>query len=491
MSTSRQRTTLTLVIALRGFMARRTFTYPVALGLALSVALLASCGDDSSKSPPPAGTGNVGQGAASGADGQGDAGSDAQGGDAPTAGGADGAASGAPSDGGAPTTSGGAPSAACNDGKGATISGRVLAPNGALPLAGVTVYVPSTTVDPLPNGAGCWRCASALVGTPIALSTTDGAGRFEITNAPSGERVPVVVQTGKWRRQLELEVKDCQDNVAAEADTRLPRKRSEGALPRIALATGGEDQLECLLRKLGIDDTEFGYQSDGSRVQLYRGKNGVEQLAGVADAQLPLASELWSSTESLGVFDLVLLASEPDASTADKPPAAVAALHEYAAAGGRVLMQHFQSYFLSAGPSELAELATFVAPAPLAAPFALRVDESSARGKSLADQLIAAEPSGERGELGLEDGRLHAQAVDAPATRLIYGEGTVQAFSLDVPLGAAAMACGRIVATDLLTAAGDQTADFPSGCSSTGLNAQERALAYLLFDLGACLPSAP
>jgi hypothetical protein len=73
---------------------------------------------------------------------------------------------------------------------------------------------------------------------------------------------------------------------------------------------------------------------------------------------------------------------------------------------------------------------------------------------------------------------------------LLYGTApaTVQAFSVDLPYGGADPSCGRITETELLTASGDTVADFPTGCSSTALNAQERALAYLIFDLGACLP---
>jgi hypothetical protein len=78
--------------------------------------------------------------------------------------------------------------------------------------------------------------------------------------------------------------------------------------------------------------------------------------------------------------------------------------------------------------------------------------------------------------------------VGSSAVRLLHGQSpaTVQAFSLDLPLEGGP-ACGRITQTELLTAAGDATADFPSGCQSTAMSQQERALAYLIFDLGACL----
>lgn len=394
---------------------------------------------------------------------------------------------------GAPTDAGGAADAgapaSCNDGKGATIRGRVMAPSGELPLGGVTVYVPSATVDPPQSGAGCFRCASALAGEPVAAAVTDAEGRFEITQAPVGEGVPLVVQTGKWQRQLAVTVEDCHDNDADEDATRLPRTRREGHLPAIALVSGGEDTLECLLRKLGIADQEFATAADAGRVRLFRGKGGIARLAAAPQSAVPTADELWSDPERLGIFDLVLLGSEPDSNAADKPQAALDALHTYVSAGGRVLAQHFQSYFLSAGPADFAGAASYVQPAALPQPFTVSVDESSARGQALSASLAAGDPDSVAGALQLSAGRRLVSAVQTPAVRLLHGAApaTVQAFSLDLPAPPSA-ACGRITQTDLLTSAGDAIADFPSGCTSEGLSAEERALAYLVFDLGACLP---
>jgi hypothetical protein len=184
----------------------------------------------------------------------------------------------------------------------------------------------------------------------------------------------------------------------------------------------------------------------------------------------------------------VLLGSETDASTAQKPQAALTALHAYASVGGRVLLQHFQSYFMQAGPAGVSSVATFSAQADLPPAFAVKVDSGSPRGQALAGQLLA-EVGGEPGVLTIDEGRNGVTAVTSPAVRLLYAEAppTVQAFSLDLASNPGDPACGRITQTDLLTASGDTIAAFPAGCTSTGMNAQEHALAYLIFDLGACL----
>lgn len=386
------------------------------------------------------------------------------------------------------TSSGGEPSV-CNQGKGAVISGRVTSPSGELPLSGVTVYVPSSPVDELPFGTGCWRCQSALFGLPLATTVTGTDGTFELTNVPVGSKVPIVIQTGKWRRQVELEVKDCQSNPIADDDARLPAKRAEGNLPRIALVSGGEDTLECLLRKLGIDDGEFGTSFSDARVRIFQGKGG---MARVANANTPLDPEaaLWTKPAPLSNFDLVLLGSEMGPNNDAPIPEELAALHDYVATGGRLLVQHFHNYVLATGAADVASVATFSQQANLADPAKVTVDQTSARGEQLAASLHALDAQGKLGELTVHAGRNSVQAVKAPALRLLYSEApaSVQAYSLDLPTKAGQPVCGRLLETELLTGAGDSVASFPDGCKSSGLNAQERALAYLLFDLGACLP---
>jgi hypothetical protein len=450
-----------------------------------------ACGDDAAPPALASNGGDVGSAGSTPTSGSRTSADAGQGGAPLGVGGLDpglaGAGAAGEADGGAP------PSGLCNDGKGTTVSGRIVAPNGELPVSGAQVYVSSTTADRPPAGAGCFRCASSLSGEPAALATTDSEGRFQLLDVPSGEQLQLVVQTGKWQRTTTLEgVVACQDNLVDEDDTRLPRKSSEGNLPSIALISGGEDTLECLLRKLGIDDSEFGYGSSLERVQLFSAKGGMTALSAPKEGSgtLTAGKDLWVSAEDLSAFDLVILGSELDENAADKPEAARSALHEYVTKGGRVLLQHFQSYFVKAGPADIAGLASFAAqPDDLPEPSAVQVDVTSPRGQAFADWLKVVDATDAQGKLSLSQGKSSVQSVQAPALRLLYGSApvTVQAFSVDLPQGIGASSCGRLTASDVLTAAGDTIDDFPSGCTSTELSAQEKALVYLLFDTGACL----
>src|SRR6185503_18042385 len=120
-----------------------------------------------------------------------------------------------------------------------TLSGTVYAPNGTLPLYGVDVYVPRSDPGPLPDGAVCARCDQGLLGGSFAQTRTDEAGNFRLENVPATKDVPLVIQTGKWRRQLVMaNVAACEELPLPVTDTRLPRDRSEGDMPLIAISTG-------------------------------------------------------------------------------------------------------------------------------------------------------------------------------------------------------------------------------------------------------------
>jgi len=70
----------------------------------------------------------------------------------------------------------------------------------------------------------------------------------------------------------------------------MPRNRTEGDIPLTAIATGNVDKLQCLLRKIGIDDAEFTNPDGMGRIRFYN-SNGSK-----IDANTPLADVLKGTT---------------------------------------------------------------------------------------------------------------------------------------------------------------------------------------------------
>jgi hypothetical protein len=179
-----------------------------------------------------------------------------------------------------------------------TISGFVYDPAGKNPLYGITVYIP---VDPngiLPAftpGASTATCGGAGSIVAVTSTTTAPNGSFTLTGVPSGlgipvgNGIPIVMQSGKWRREIFLDhVTSCASNntigtgpgdtgctaptAAADCTMRLPRNQQDGwdpvartytkaDIPKMAIVSGGADPFECLLLKIGIDPNEFGSRS--------------------------------------------------------------------------------------------------------------------------------------------------------------------------------------------------------------------------------------
>jgi hypothetical protein len=412
----------------------------------------------------------------------------------------------------------------CAGGARTTVTGRVFDPAGKIPLYNVVVYVPNAALDPIPTGPSCDRCDSATSGKPITATLTNTKGEFTLDNVPVGSDVPLVIQIGKWRRQIALpEVKACADNRADDPNLmRLPRSQREGNIPKIALATGGLDRLECLLRKMGIEDSEFTPEAGTGRVNLYAGRGGgfaspaTSAYAPTLNGGAPFAPAVgfWGDPNNLKKYDMVVLSCEGNWNLADKTEVARQGMVDYANLGGRVFASHWHGAWIQFGPPPWNTVASFVPPTAfmsmnqltdLPDGFATDIETSFPKGDAMADWLVNVQASTVRGKLPLSEGKHSVFTVDpSKAQRWIHSnsipldfENTnpagVQYLTFNTPVGAAAdKTCGRTVFTDIHVSIGGQMGDiagppFPMGCVTTDLSPQEKALAFMLFDLSSCI----
>ena len=404
-----------------------------------------------------------------------------------------------------------------------TLSGTVYDPAGKVPIYNATVYIPNKPLADIPSGSKtCDRCDAAVSGSPIAITATDTSGKFTLENVPVAANVPLVVQIGKWRRQVQIpSVAKCADTPVDKTLTRLPKNRMEGNIPRIALSTGGADPLQCLLRKMGVDDAEFGVAGSDSRIHLYTGGGFTENATpkpasskfGAAlngGANFTSSETLWGTVASLQNYDLVLLSCEGDENEATAG-AAKQALYDYAKGGGRVFASHYHEVWLRKSPDATVKgVATWADPErqPPAvggppATTAVNADISTAFPKAVAmNDWLTKQNALSAGKLPIFDARHNVDAVNAGALNWISLINTnvgnipaVQYMSFNTPVGAADDAvCGRVVFSNLHVGAGQQggvsdnpQAPFPDGCATVDLSAQQKALEFMLFDLSSCV----
>jgi hypothetical protein len=394
-----------------------------------------------------------------------------------------------------------------------TVSGTVFDPAGKLPLYNVVVYVPSQPLAPIETGASCETCSGNFSGRPIAAALSDAAGRFRLSldNVPQSEAVPLVIQVGKWRRQITLPaVTACADTPLDDGTVRLPRDRTEGDLPKFAVVRGGSDALECLFLKIGVSPSEFTAGPGDERIHLYVNDNTKLAATGqmMGGGAIPLAGSLYSKLDDLMGYDAMFLACDGNGrstyeDTLDKYGASVFSnIQKYADQGGRIFGSHYHTYWVR--PDKIDEDA--LAPYPAVATFASSqhgfdadvtgdVDASFPKGAALRDWLVNVGGSTTPGKLLIHDGE---HTVDATLPGISQSwittsdpdghAGVVQYFSFTAPVGGAE--CGRMVFSDLHVAAGTGDSGkvpFPTGCTSTSLSPQEKALAFMLFDLSSCV----
>jgi len=373
---------------------------------------------------------------------------------------------------------------------------RTAASSNPDPVYNAVVYAPKGPIEAFPEGLSCDRCGVIPPSKAWASTATGPDGTFTLKNVPFGHDVPLVVQVGRWRREIVVpEVKECADTPLPPELTRLPRKQSEGNIPRMAVATAYIDPIECVLRKMGIDTTEFSVPSGAGRVHLYPtpGELGAEG-ATLGPGTEP-ASSLYEDLEKLKHYDLVMLPCE--SRELPKSEAAIANLTEYANLGGRVFATHYSYVWLDrTAPFSTTALWQHHDPMnePMPDPVMATVDRSFPKGAALADWLVGVGVSPTAGVLQIHQPRHDVDGVvDGGAQSWITTDApaSVQHLTFNTPVGSEpAAACGRVLYSNFHVVENANRPSgslFPAECERGALSAQERVLEFMLLDLASCV----
>ena len=396
----------------------------------------------------------------------------------------------------------------CATGESTTVSGTVRDPAAIVPLYNVIVYVPDGPVPPFTPGASCSRCAQSDLRS-VTATLTGPDGRFVLPDVPVGLDIPIVIQIGKWRRQLTVQnVPRCVDTPLTDAEqTSLPSKRSEGDMPLIAITTGGADSMECLPLRMGIEASEFTTETGDGRIHLYAGTDSGTSVATTqldSGTALTHSDTLWSNVDALRRYDIVILSCEGDSAENPRPNGARQAVSDYTALGGRLLASHWHHRWISSGPAPMPDVATFADRDNPDTPVIATVNTSFPKGQALAEWLVNVNASIMLGQVQVLEARDNVQAVNTMyATEWLSAINAneldtpaVQYFSFNTPLTVEeSMQCGRVVfsnlhvsnASDMGTPGDNPGSAFPGHCAVRDLTPQERAVEFMLFDISACL----
>ena len=463
-----------------------------------------------------------------------------------------GSSSGGSSGGAGPTVVGPAGltcNVSCPAGGTTQITGKVYDPAGKDPLYNVAVYVPASALSPLPKGVptGADACScNALFKSGAVVSTATGIdGTFTLNDVPVGPSVPLVLQVGKWRRSLRVDVTACAPNLQPDKSLTLPSTVAAGDtddnMPDIAVSTGSADSLECLMRRIGLPTSEYVAGSGtGGHVHVFSGgqtllSNGSLSIPGPGGlAEMPSMAgapasptALWANQGQLMPYDVTLLSCEGQETYEANPPA----LEAYLNAGGRVFASHFH-YAWFAGPLGTGQ--AYAAPADWGTHLASwTVDVGNdndgviggaidttlngsggafAKGVALQQWLEGVGGLGQSvpaGEVSIYQPRFNATVGPGnPASQpwitadsASGAAGRTMYFSFDTPVslipptsgsdqGSGTAYCGRAVFSDLHVAGNPSTTDSPpppGGCADSDLSPQEKALEFMLFDLSGCV----
>lgn len=371
----------------------------------------------------------------------------------------------------------------CPNGGVTTISGTVYAPNGTDPLPNVIVYIPNAPVDAFTPGVACPVVGQPPSGSPLVGTMTATDGTFTLSNVPVGANIPLVVMSGRWRRQVVVPGTAACTNTTFSVN--MPANQSQGDIPKIAVATGRADSVECVLRKIGISDSEFTDPSGSGRINIYLGSFAA---GAQVDSATPSENTLMGNVNTLNQYDVLMLPCE--GSEYLRNSTQLANIISYANAGGRVYTSHY-GYVWMFQNSPFSGVANWQVNQPTLPDGPATVDTSFSDGQTLAQWLQLIGASTTLGQIDISAVKHDLSGIISPTQSwLTYNDSAlgnpVMQFTFNTPVGATGQQCGRVLFNEyhVENPTGTTTGlTFPNECSSGAMTPQEKLLEYSLFSL--------
>ena len=238
----------------------------------------------------------------------------------------------------------------CPGGGTTTLTGKVYAPNGTLPLYNAIVYVPNSAPTAFTDGVTCDRCSGSVSGDPVVQTLTDSSGSFTLTDVPVGANIPLVIQLGKWRRQVTIpSVPSC---VSTPLDAGSTTPAEEPQRGRHA-ADGDRHRLRRSVRVPAAQDRHRPGEittpsTAGGRIHFYLGANEPGHDHERRAVGRRRHQGLYANLQKMLNYDVVMLPCEgTNAYSTDHAPPAQPASSQYLNAGGRLFSTHYSYQWLT------------------------------------------------------------------------------------------------------------------------------------------------
>ncbi len=400
----------------------------------------------------------------------------------------------------------------CPAGQQTTITGVVRAPNGIDPVPGALVYVPREVTE-FPDGVRCEVC-SQITDIAIVSTTTNADGTFTLGPIPTaagqapGVTVQLVAQKGRFRKLANIQIDaPCSTNAAPAAALNMPgRTNGFDSIPKIAVATGDYDVMECVLLKLGLEQSAF---------DIY---NGIQDILGGGGTPNAVANfdVLLGDLNKMKQYNIIFINCTNNTYEDLLSNATIKSnIEQYVLSGGRLYVTDW-SYDYVEQIGSFASIIDFAPDASGAAPEPVNAGaigtggittEAQVLDQGLNDWLQAVEAvTGDT--VFSSPGRVHIKdflqgwvlqlSVTAADNVKVWLSGDVSGTNLsgEYPLTTTFdyQACGRVLYSSYHTE-GRPTPPFgtlpdytfPNYCSSDPLTPQERVLEYLILHIADCI----